>query len=114
VSQVETWLPDLERLASRSRGLVLTRGDDGYDDSRRIFNAMIDRYPALSIRCREVSDVVEGVNFARSHDLPLSVKGGGHSVAGNAICDGGVTLDLSAMTSIVIDAQERTAEAQPG
>jgi FAD/FMN-containing dehydrogenase len=90
------------------------RGDDGYDDSRRIFNAMIDRYPALIVRCREVSDVVDGVNFARSHDLPLSVKGGGHSVAGNAICDGGVTLDLSAMTSIVIDAQERTAVAQPG
>jgi FAD/FMN-containing dehydrogenase len=114
VSQVESWLPDVERLASQSRGPVLLRGDEGYDDSRRIFNAMIDRYPVMIIRCREVADVVSGVGFARTHDLPLSVKGGGHSVAGSAICDGGVTLDLSAMTSIHIDAHQRTAVAEPG
>jgi FAD/FMN-containing dehydrogenase len=95
-------------------GAVLQRGDDGYDSSRHIFNAMIDRYPALILQCVDASDVVEGVQFAQRNGLAVSVKGGGHSVAGSAISDGGLTLDMSLMKDIVIDPAARTAVAAPG
>src|SRR5688572_3035469 len=70
------------------RGELLRRGDDGYDAARRVFNGMIDRRPALIARCAGAADVVAGVRFAREHGLPLSVRGGGHSVAGTAVCEG--------------------------
>src|SRR5688500_6742044 len=80
---------------ARLQGELLAPGDPGYDDARRIFNAMIDRYPALIARARSAEDVRRAVLFARELDLPLSVKGGGHNVAGSAVCEGGLMLDLS-------------------
>lgn len=104
----------LARLAATLDGRLLLAGDDGYDASRRVFNAMIDRRPALVIRCASAQDVVAGVTFAPTHDLALAVKGGGHGVAGNAVCDGGLLLDLSAMKAATIDATRRVARVQPG
>src|ERR1051325_10232576 len=82
-------------LRKACRGEVLVPGDDGYDAARTVFNAMIDRRPAVIVRCAGVADVIAAVTYARDHDLPLSVRGGGHSVPGYAVCDGGVMLDLS-------------------
>lgn len=100
--------------AAKLRGDVLCCEDADYDDTRRVFNAMIDRRPALIVRCVDADDVVRGVEFARAHDLPLAIRGGGHSVAGNAVCDGGVMLDLSGMKSIRVDPALRIAVAEPG
>jgi FAD/FMN-containing dehydrogenase len=89
-------------------------GDAGYDDARRVFNAMIDRRPALIARCAVAEDVAVGVRFAREQGLPLSVRGGGHSVAGTAVCEGGLMLDLSGMKGIRVDPVRSVAQAEPG
>lgn len=102
------------RLAGRLRGQVLLPGMDGYDRARAVFNAMIDRRPAVIVRCAGTGDVVEGVGFARAHGLPVTVKGGGHGVAGRAVCDGGVMLDLSAMRRVAVDPVEQVATVEPG
>jgi FAD/FMN-containing dehydrogenase len=112
VTQPEHWTTGLARLETDVRGQVLTAGSEDYDESRRVFNAMIDRYPAVIVRCAEVADVVLGVEFARQHGLPVSVKGGGHSVAGSAVSDFGLTFDMAAMTRIVVDPVQRTAVAR--
>ncbi|WP_408958607.1 FAD-binding oxidoreductase [Natrinema sp. 74] len=96
------------------RGELLRPADPNYDEARSIWNGMIDRYPALIVRSRGVSDVIDAVNFARDHDLPLAVRGGGHNIAGNAVCDDGLMLDLSAMRSVQVDPEERTARVEPG
>jgi FAD/FMN-containing dehydrogenase len=106
--------PDVGMLAKSVRGQVLRAGDGGYAAGRRVFNAMIDRYPALIVSCAGTGDVVHGVDFARAHGLPLSVRGGGHSVAGNAVCEGGVMLDLSGLKGIRVDPAGRVAVAQAG
>ena len=95
-------------------GQLLRPDDDGYDAARRIFNGMIDRYPALIARCTSTGDVSKAVRFAREHGLIVSVRGGGHNVAGNAVCDGGLMIDLSLMTGIRVDPETRTARAQAG
>jgi FAD binding domain/Berberine and berberine like len=102
------------RFAAALRGELLRPEDGGYDRARAVFNGMVNRRPALIIRCVGVADVVRGVEFARSHDLPLSIRGGGHSVAGKAVCDGGLMLDLSPMKGMRVDPTRRTAEAQTG
>jgi FAD/FMN-containing dehydrogenase len=96
------------------RGALLQPGEAGYDEARRVWNGMIDRKPALIARCAGVADVIGGVNFARTHHLLLSVRGGGHNVSGNAVCDGGLMLDLSPMKGIRVDPVRRTAQAQAG
>jgi FAD/FMN-containing dehydrogenase len=96
------------------RGEHLRPGDDGYDAARAVFNAMIDRRPALIIRCADADDVATGIGHARRNHLPLSVKGGGHSVAGTAVCDGGVMLDLSPMRQVTVDFDSATVTAQGG
>jgi FAD/FMN-containing dehydrogenase len=106
--------PDVDMLAKSVRGQVLRAGDGGYAAARRVFNAMIDRHPALIVCCAGTGDVVHGVDFARAHGLPLSVRGGGHSVAGNAVCEGGVMLDLSGLKGIRVDPAGRVAVAQAG
>jgi len=100
--------------AASVRGAVIGPGDARYDSARWVFNAMVDRRPALIVRCAEAKDVIRGVEFARTHGLPLAVRGGGHGVAGNAVCDGGVMLDLSTLKGIRVDPTRRTAVAEPG
>ena len=96
------------------RGEVLQSQDVGYDDARKIWNAMIDRYPGLIIRCNGVSDVMAAVNLARTNNLLVSVKGGGHNVSGHAVCDGGLMIDLSPMKSIYVNTSAQTARAEGG
>ena len=96
------------------RGVVLTSDDAGYDEARAIWNGLIDRRPALIVRCTGAADVVDAVNFAREHGLSLSVKGGGHNVAGNAVNDGGLVIDLSQMRGVHVDPGTRTVRAQGG
>lgn len=95
-------------------GVLLHPGDDDYDAARKVFNGMIDRYPAVIARCRNADDVVQAVRLARERDLPLSVYGGGHGVTGSAVCDDGVCVDLRDMKGISIDPQARTARAEAG
>jgi FAD/FMN-containing dehydrogenase len=104
----------IQALEPRLRGEVLRPTDDRYDAARAIWNGMIDRHPALIVRCAGAADVVAGVAFAREHDLLLSVRGGGHNVAGNAVADRGLMLDLSPMKGIRVDPTRRTARAEPG
>ena len=101
-------------LQSAISGALLRPLDSGYDSARRVFNAMIDRRPALIARCARVADVIHGVNFARENGLALSIRGGGHSVAGDAVCDGGLMLDLSQLKAVQVDPVDRIARAQPG
>jgi FAD/FMN-containing dehydrogenase len=107
--------PDaVDALRAQLRGPLLQPGDDGYDAARSVWNAMIDRRPALVAQPRGAADVIAAVNFARAHELPLSMKGGGHNVAGKAVCDGGLMLDFALMKGIRIDPQARTVRAEPG
>ena len=96
------------------RGDLLTAGTPEYDAARTLWNGMIDKRPALIVRCRGAADVVTAVNFAREHGLLLSARGGGHNVAGLALCDGGLTIDLSLMRSIRVDPAGRTVRAEGG
>jgi FAD/FMN-containing dehydrogenase len=89
-------------------------GDDGYDDARAIYNAMVDKRPALIARCSGVADVVDAVNLAREKKLPLAVRCGGHSVAGKGVCDDGVLIDLSGMKGVQVDPRARIARANAG
>jgi hypothetical protein len=96
------------------QGTLIQPNDAGYDEARTIWNAMIDRRPALIARCRGAVDVINSVNFARSHGRLLAVRGGGHNVAGNAVCDGGLMIDLSPMKGMRVDPARRTARAEGG
>jgi FAD/FMN-containing dehydrogenase len=96
------------------RGKLLTAADVDYDPARRLWNAMIDKRPAMIVRCEGAADVSKAVRFADAHDLLISVRGGGHNVAGTAVCDGGLMIDLSPMRGIQVDPSARTAVAQPG
>jgi FAD/FMN-containing dehydrogenase len=104
----------IQELEAGLRGEVLRPGEHGYNVARKVFNGMIDRHPALLVRCAGVADVMGGVEFARTHDLMLSVRSGGHSVAGTAVCEGGLMLDLSGMKGIRVDPVRQIADAQPG
>ena len=96
------------------RGPLLLPGDDGYDACRTVWNAMIDRRPALAVHCAGVNDIKQAVDFARAHGLLTSVKGGGHNIAGSAVCDGGLLIDLSGMRSVRVDPEARVAHVEPG
>ena len=104
----------IDSFRTRLRGPLLLPGDPVYDEGRAIWNAMIDRRPALIVRCLGVADVISAVNFAREHGLTLSIKGGGHNISGLALCDEGVMLDMSLMRGVWVDPIARTARAQPG
>jgi FAD/FMN-containing dehydrogenase len=103
-----------ERLAKLVKGPVLGPDDPAYEESRRVFNAMIDRRPAAILKCSCAEDVARGVTVAREYDLPLSVRGGGHSVAGNAVCEDGLMLDMSSMKRISVDPDRGRAIAEAG
>ncbi len=104
----------LRELQGRLGGEIVGPGDASYDESRRVWNAMVDRRPAVIVRCTRADDVVAAVSFAQRHQLLTAVRGGGHNVAGNAVCDGGLVIDLSGMKAIRVDAARRTARAEPG
>jgi FAD/FMN-containing dehydrogenase len=105
---------EVKAFQTRLRGKRLGPGDDGYDDARKVWNGMIDRRPALIARCTGAADVIAAVTFAREQGLLVSIRGGGHNVAGNAVCDGGLMIDLAPMKSIRVDPVARTARAEPG
>jgi FAD/FMN-containing dehydrogenase len=104
----------IRQLRSDLHGALLQPADGLYDSARRVWNGMIDRHPALIVRCGDAEDVVTAVHFARTQDLLVAVRGGGHNVAGNAVCDGGMVIDLSPMKAVHVDATRRTARAQAG
>lgn len=104
----------LDDFRVRLRGPSLLPGDPGYDEARSIWNAMIDRRPALIVRCLGVVDVVTCVNLVREQGLTLSIKGGGHNISGLAVCNGGLMLDMSLMRGVWVDPATRTARAQAG
>ena len=95
-------------------GTVIRRGDATYDAARRLWNGMVDRSPAMIVRCGTTADVVSAVNYARENRLELAVRGGGHNAAGLALCDDGLVIDLSGMRAVSVDPETRTARAQGG
>ena len=104
----------LDSLRMRLKGSILSAGDAGYDESRTVWNAMIDQTPALVVRCLGTADVIACVQFARDNRLLLCIKGGGHNIAGLATVDGALMLDLSLMRGVWVDAQRQIAHAQAG
>ncbi len=105
---------EVQNFRALLRGQSFVPGDHGYDAVRTIHNASIDRRPAIIARCTGAADVIACVGFAREHDLLVSVRGGGHSIAGKAVCDGGLMIDLSAMKGIRVDPAKRTVRAEAG
>jgi FAD/FMN-containing dehydrogenase len=104
----------VDALRATFRGPLLQPGDADYEETRQVWNGLIDRRPALIARCTGAADVIDAVNFARDYNLLVSVRGGGHNVAGAAVCDGGIMIDLSLMRGVRVDTEARTARAQGG
>lgn len=104
----------VQALRDKLRGPLLTPGDEGYDGARQVWNGMIDRHPALIARCAGTADVIDCVRFARQHALELSVRGGAHNVAGLAVTEGGLMLDLSLLRGAHVESSERRVRVQPG
>ena len=105
--------PVLQKFRESLRGSSFCPGDRGYEEARAVPNAMIDRRPSIIARCAGAADVIACVRVAREHDILVSVRGGGHSIAGKAVCDGGLMIDMSAMKGIHVDPARRTARAPP-
>lgn len=106
--------PTIEQLRERVRGAVITADDEGYDEARRVYNAMIDKNPRVIVRCANAGDVMATVDFARENDLDLAVRGGSHSVPGFGTCDDGAVADLSAMRGVRVNPVVQTARAEGG
>jgi FAD/FMN-containing dehydrogenase len=104
----------IDSLKVRLSGTLLVHGEPGYEDSRTVWNAMIDRKPSLVVRCLGVADVLASVQFAREHNLLLCIKGGGHNIAGLATADGAIMLDMSPMRGVWVDKERKIAHAQAG
>jgi FAD/FMN-containing dehydrogenase len=103
-----------EELKDTIKGSVLVPDDPGYEEARQVWNAMIDRRPALIVQCGQADDVPPVIRFARKNGLELSIRGAGHNIAGNALCDNGVTIDFSRMKNVRVDAGKRRAYVEPG
>lgn len=103
-----------EQLKKGLKGEILLPGEEAYESARRIWNAMIDKRPAVIVRCSTTSDVVHAVNFARGSGLPLAIRGGGHNIAGNALCDDGLVIDLSRMRAAMVDPRSRRVTIEGG
>ncbi len=104
----------VQSFAERLRGELIRPGEAGYDEARSVWNAMIDKRPALIARCTSAGDVIAAVNFARENDLLIAVRGCGHNIAGKAVCDGGLMIDLSPMNAVRVDPDAQTARVEPG
>ena len=101
-------------LQARMRGLVIDPSDPGYASARRVWNGAVDRHPAMIACCKDTADVVTAVGFGRAHDLPIAVRAGGHGVAGRAVCDGGLVIDLRALSQVRVDPRQQLALAGAG
>src|ERR1700754_1111160 len=104
----------LTALRPQLRGILCLQDEAGYDEARTIWNAMIDRRPGAVVRCRGGSDVMRAVRLARDNGLLVAVRGGGHNISGNAVCEGGLLIDLSPMRSVRVDPKRGTARVEPG
>ncbi len=102
------------KLGNTFRGELVRPGDGSYDECRKVWNGSVDRHPNLIARCADAADVIAAVRFARGQDVPVSVRGGGHSFPGHSVCDGGTVIDLSPMKGIRVDPASRTVKAQAG
>ena len=105
---------DTHTLKLAVKGAVVLPGDSTYDAARAVWNAMVDKRPAAIVRCADEADVVATLGFARGRGLPISIRGGGHHIAGTSVCDGGVVIDLSTLKGVRVDAAARRAVVQPG
>ena len=120
LTQTKTTVPGslakeaVEELIAKLRGELLLPEEEGYDKARAIWNGMIDKRPALIVKCAGPSDVIQAVKFAQKHELLLAVKAGGHSFAGRSVCDGGLMVDLSRMRGVRVDPVKKTARAEAG
>ena len=103
-----------DELAGAFNGALVAPGDAGYDEVRAVHNGLVDKRPGLIARCHNVADVRDAVNFGRDRGVEIAVRGGGHNVAGRAVCDGGLMIDLSLMRGVVVDPVRRRARAQGG
>ena len=110
----DSWRNSLPELRASLRGELILPEDGAYEEARKVWNGMINKRPALIVRCAGVSDVVHAVKFAGKNSLVVAVRGGGHNVAGNAICDDGLVIDLSKMRGVRVDPKQRTVWAQAG
>lgn len=113
-SQISLPAVDVRDFGRRLRGPLLWPGQAGYDAARRVWNGAFDRKPALIARCTGAADVMQAVDFGRSFDLPVAVRGGGHSLSGQSVCEGGLMIDLSLMQSVRVDPEAMTARVEPG
>ncbi|MDH3450518.1 MAG: FAD-dependent oxidoreductase, partial [Gammaproteobacteria bacterium] len=99
----------VDEFRNKLRGQSIIQGDPEYNESRVIWNGSTDKHPAIMIKCSGSADVIDAVNFAREHGIVVAVRGGGHNVAGNALCDGGMVIDLSKMNSVRVIEKTRRA-----
>lgn len=104
----------LQGLRDVLSGQLICTNDDDYDSARKVWNGMIDKYPAAIVRYADVADVITAVEFARSQHLSVAVRSGGHSVSGSSVCNEGIVIDLSCMKGIQVDSMKRTAWVQAG
>ena len=104
----------LEALATACSGTLLAPTDAGYEEARRVHNGLVDKHPAAIVRCHGAADVADAIRFARDQGLEISVRGGGHNVAGRAVADGGLMIDLAELKGIHVDPVARTVRAQGG
>jgi len=104
----------IAKLKSHLNGKVVLPGDSGYDETRKIWNAMIDKRPAAIVRCSDPNDVPHAIAFARENGLDVSIRGAGHNIAGNSLCDDGVTIDFSGMKNVRVDTEKKRAYVEPG
>lgn len=104
----------IEKLRSKVKRRIVLPGDPGYDEVRKIWNAMIDRRPAVIVQCAEADDVPHAISFARENGLEISIRGAGHNIAGNALCNDGLMIDFSNMKNVRVDAAKRCAYVEPG
>jgi FAD/FMN-containing dehydrogenase len=104
----------IENLKSKVKGNVILPADPGYNEARKVWNAMIDRSPAVIVQCADAADVPHSISFARDNGLEISIRGAGHNIAGNAVCDNGVMIDFSRMRKVHVDAEKRRARVEPG
>ena len=93
----------IEEFASQIRGEIILPGDPSYDDTRKVYNAMIDKHPGMIVKCVDVADVIHSVNFGRENELLVAVRGGGHNGGGLGLCDDGLVIDLSGIKFVLVD-----------